>query len=53
MALIVGGLSIALVDELDMVIVVTGDPFFLELNENAWKYEIQIKNLVADSMPIC
>jgi len=34
-----GGQTIALLDEFDMVIVVTGDPFFLEHNANAWKYE--------------
>jgi CubicO group peptidase (beta-lactamase class C family) len=43
-----GGQTIALLDEFDMVIVVTGDPFFLEHNANAWKYEKQLKNLVAD-----
>lgn len=43
-----GGQTIALLDEFDMVIVVTGDPFFLEHNANAWKYEKQLINLVAD-----
>lgn len=43
-----GGQTIALLDEFDMVIVVTGDPFFLEHNANAWKYEKQLLNLVAD-----
>lgn len=40
-----GGQVMALVDKLDMVIVVTGDPFWLE---DGWKYEKQLKNLVAD-----
>jgi CubicO group peptidase (beta-lactamase class C family) len=40
-----GGQTIALVDELDMVIVAIGDPFWLE---DGWKYEKQIKNLVAN-----
>jgi len=40
-----GGQTIALVDELDMVIVAIGDPFWLE---DGWKYGKQLKNLVAD-----
>ena len=40
-----GGQTIALLDELDMVIVVIGDPFWLE---DGWKYGKQLKNLVAD-----
>jgi len=43
-----GGQIIALLDEFDIVIVVTGDPFFLEHNANAWKYEKQLMNLMAD-----
>ena len=43
-----GGQTIALLDELDMVIDVTGDPFYLEHNTNTRKYEKQLKNLVAD-----
>ena len=40
-----GGQIIALLDESDMVIVVIGDPFWLE---DGLKYEKQLKNLVAD-----
>jgi CubicO group peptidase (beta-lactamase class C family) len=40
-----GGQTMALLDEFDMVIVVIGDPFWLE---DGWKYEKQLKNLVAD-----
>jgi hypothetical protein len=40
-----GGQVIALSDELDMVIVVIGDPFWLE---DGWKYGKQLKNLVSD-----
>ncbi|MGD1952029.1 MAG: hypothetical protein ACFB14_20630 [Leptolyngbyaceae cyanobacterium] len=43
-----GGQVIAVLDEFDMVIVVTGDPFFLEHNAHAWQYEKQLINLVAD-----
>ena len=43
-----GGQVIALVDEFDMVIVVTGDPFWLEHNDRAWKHEKANINLVAD-----
>jgi hypothetical protein len=42
--------SIALLDELDMVIVVTGNPFRGEHSANAWKYEKQLKNLAANSV---
>ena len=31
-----------------MVIVVTSDPLLLEHRANAWKYEKQLKNSVAD-----
>jgi hypothetical protein len=40
-----GGQFIALLDELDMVIVVMGDPFWLK---DGWKYEKQLKNLAAN-----
>jgi CubicO group peptidase (beta-lactamase class C family) len=40
-----GGQTIALLDEFDMVIVVIGDPFWLE---DGWRYGKQLKNLVAD-----
>ena len=40
-----GGQMIALLDEFDMVILVTGDPFWLK---DGWQYEKQLKNLVAD-----
>lgn len=43
-----GGQIIAFSDELDMVIVVMGYPFFLEQDSNAWKHEKQLKNLMAD-----
>jgi hypothetical protein len=39
------GQIIALLDEFDMVIVVIGDPFWLE---DGWKYEKQLENLVAN-----
>jgi CubicO group peptidase (beta-lactamase class C family) len=40
-----GGQTIALVDELDMVVVVIGDPFWME---DGWKYGKQLKNLVGN-----
>ena len=40
-----GGQIIALLDEFDMVIVAIGDPFWLA---DGWKYEKQLKNLVAN-----
>jgi CubicO group peptidase (beta-lactamase class C family) len=40
-----GGQTIALLDELDMVIVVIGDPFWLE---DGWSSARELKNLVAD-----
>ncbi|NEZ66813.1 class C beta-lactamase-related serine hydrolase [Leptolyngbyaceae cyanobacterium CCMR0082] len=43
-----GGQVIAVLDKFNMVIVVTGDPFFLEHNAKAWKSEKQLINLVAD-----
>ena len=43
-----GGQIIAVLEELDMVVVATADPFFLVHNDKAWKYEKQILNLVGD-----
>jgi len=43
-----GGQQIALLDEFDMVIVVTADPFYQEHNDQAWKYEKANLNLVAN-----
>jgi len=43
-----GGQQIALLDELDMVIVVTADPFFRKHDDQAWKHEKANLNLVAD-----
>ena len=43
-----GGQVIAVLAEFNMVIVVTGDPFFLEHNAHTWKAEKQLINLVAD-----
>lgn len=43
-----GGQLIALVDELDMVVVVTADPFYLVNNSESWKYEKSHISLVAD-----
>lgn len=43
-----GGQQIAIVDELDLVIVVTADPLFAQHGDEAWKYEKQNLNLVAD-----
>jgi CubicO group peptidase (beta-lactamase class C family) len=40
-----GGQVMALLDELDMVVLVIGDPFWLT---DGWKYEKQLKNLVTD-----
>jgi CubicO group peptidase (beta-lactamase class C family) len=40
-----GGQTIALLDELEMVIVAIGDPFWLA---DGWKYEKQLKNLVGN-----
>jgi len=41
-----GGQFIILLDELDMVIVVTSDPFYLVHNSQAWKHEKANLNLV-------
>jgi CubicO group peptidase (beta-lactamase class C family) len=43
-----GGQQIALLDELDMVIVVTSYPFWLQHNDESWKHEKANLNLVAD-----
>ena len=43
-----GGQLIILVEELDMVIVVTADPFYLEHNSDSWKHERSHISLVAD-----
>lgn len=40
-----GGQFIILVDELDMVIVITADPFHLEHNPESWKHEMANLNL--------
>jgi CubicO group peptidase (beta-lactamase class C family) len=43
-----GGQQIALIDEFNMVIVVTADPFWKVHNDLAWEYEKANLNLVAD-----
>jgi CubicO group peptidase (beta-lactamase class C family) len=43
-----GGQLIVLVDELDMVVVTTADPFWLEHNDESWKHEKATISLVAD-----
>jgi CubicO group peptidase (beta-lactamase class C family) len=43
-----GGQLIALVDEFDMVIVMTADPFFQQHDDQAWKHEKANLNLVGD-----
>ncbi len=43
-----GGQQITLLDEYDMVIVVTADPLFGQHGGGPWKYERQNLNLVAD-----
>jgi CubicO group peptidase (beta-lactamase class C family) len=43
-----GGQMIVLLDEFDMVIVLTSYPFYLEHNEESWKHERTNINLVAD-----
>ena len=45
-----GGQQIVILKELDMVIVLTAYPFWLEHNDNAWKHEKANLNLVADSI---
>jgi len=43
-----GGQFIVLVDELDMVIVLTSYPFWLEHNEVSWKHELANLNLLGE-----
>jgi CubicO group peptidase (beta-lactamase class C family) len=43
-----GGQLIALVDELDIVIVTTADPFFGQHDGDSWKHEKAILNMVGD-----
>ena len=43
-----GGQFIVLEDDIDMVIVLTSYPFWLEHNEESWKYEKANLNLVAN-----
>ena len=43
-----GGQLIVLLDELDMVIVVTSDPFYLQHDDEAWKHELANVNLVGE-----
>ena len=43
-----GGQLIVLLDELDMVIVVTSDPFYLQHDDESWKHELAIINLVGE-----
>ena len=50
-----GGQLIVLLHDLDMVIVVTSDPFYLLHNDEAWKYEQSNFNLVGkfiESLPL-
>ena len=43
-----GGQLIVLVDELDLVVVTTADPFWLQHDDQSWKHEKATINLVAD-----
>jgi CubicO group peptidase (beta-lactamase class C family) len=43
-----GGQLIVLVDELDMVVVTTSYPFWLEHNDQSWKYEKAIITMVSE-----
>jgi CubicO group peptidase (beta-lactamase class C family) len=43
-----GGQQIAVIDDLDMVVVVTADPLWGEHGDRPWKLEKQNLNLVAD-----
>jgi CubicO group peptidase (beta-lactamase class C family) len=43
-----GGQLVVLLDELDMVIVTTADPFFGQHSDQSWKHEKAIMNLVGD-----
>jgi CubicO group peptidase (beta-lactamase class C family) len=49
-----GGQLIILLDELDMVVVVTSDPFYQQHDEESWRHERAILNLVGkfiESLP--
>jgi len=43
-----GGQLIVLLDELDMVVVTTSYPFYLQHDAESWKHELAIMNLVAE-----
>jgi len=43
-----GGQLIVLLDEFDMIIVTTSYPFWLQHDAEAWKYELEILNLVGE-----
>ena len=43
-----GGQLIVLLDELDMVIVVASDPFYLQHDDESWKHELANVNLVGE-----
>jgi len=43
-----GGQLIVLLDELDMIIVVTSDPFYLQMDDESWKHELANLNLVGE-----
>jgi CubicO group peptidase (beta-lactamase class C family) len=43
-----GGQLIVLVDELDMVVITTADPFWLQHDDQSWKHEKATISLVAD-----
>jgi CubicO group peptidase (beta-lactamase class C family) len=43
-----GGQLIVLLDEFDMVVVVTSDPFFQQHNDQSWKHEKANINLVSN-----
>jgi CubicO group peptidase (beta-lactamase class C family) len=43
-----GGQLIVLLEDLDMVVVTTADPFFGEHSDNSWKHERAIMNMVGD-----
>lgn len=50
-----GGQLVVLLDELNLVVVVTADPFYLEHNSDSWKHEKSHIELVADfisSLPV-
>jgi len=43
-----GGQMIVLLNELDMVIVTTSYPFYLQHDAESWEHELAIMNLVGD-----